>query len=339
VKVHYTGWLVDGTKFDSSRDRGSPNTFTVGQVVQGWNEALALMTVGARWKLTIPPALGYGERGSPPTIPAGATLIFDVELIDLHVAPTLPTFHPAVPEAQKTTASGLKYEVLKEGAGDAPAETDVVELKFALFNTKGDLVDCSEKTEKTLKARCTDLAVPFMKEALSMLKTGARLRFEVPPELCFGDKAMSPALPAKSTTVWEFELVSIVKPLPVPAFAMPEEAKTKTTPSGLKYEVIAEGDAAGASPKMGQRVKVHYAGWLPDGTLFDSSYQRGEETEFPLGGVIPGWNEGLAMMKPGATYKFVIPPALAYGARGAPPKIAPNATLVFLISLVSQADN
>jgi FKBP-type peptidyl-prolyl cis-trans isomerase len=334
VKVHYTGWLVDGTKFDSSRDRGAPTTFTVGQVVQGWNEALALMTVGARWKLTIPPALGYGERGSPPVIPANATLIFDVELLDIRFAPVLPTFHPCDAAAQKTTPTGLKYEVLAEGAGESPAPTETAELKYAFWNTKGELVDCSAKNEQTLKARAVDLALPFMKEAFALLKPGARIRFEVKPELGFGDKAVGPALPANSTTIWEIELVRVVKPLPVPEFSMPDEAKVKTTASGLKYEVIAEGDAAGASPKMGERVKVHYAGWLPDGTLFDSSYQRGEETVFPLGGVIAGWNEGLALMKPGATYKFVIPPALAYGKRGAPPKIAPDATLVFLITLV-----
>src|SRR5262245_30716559 len=81
VKVHYTGWLTDGTKFDSSRDRGTPTEFTVGQVIEGWNEALCMMTAGARWKLTIPPKLGYGEHGQGP-IPANATLVFDVELIE-----------------------------------------------------------------------------------------------------------------------------------------------------------------------------------------------------------------------------------------------------------------
>jgi len=332
VKVHYTGWLPDGTKFDSSRDRGAPNEFVVGQLVPGWNEALALMTVGARWKLTIPPALGYGERGAPPTIPANATLIFDLELIDLHATPPMPTFHAGDPAAQKTTASGIKYETLKEGAGDAPATTDVVVLKFALWNVKGDLVDCSEKNESTLKARAEDIQLAFVKEIVPLLKPGARVRFEVPPELCFGDRPAAPNLPGKSTTVWEFELVRVIKPLPVPAFAMPAEDKTKTTASGMKYEVIAEGE--GESPKRGDKVKVHYAGWTSDGALFDSSYGRGEEAVFPVAALIRGWSEGLMLMKPGATYRFVIPPALAYGARGAPPRIGPNATLVFLVTLV-----
>ena len=89
---------------------------------------------------------------------------------------------------------------------------------------------------------------------------------------------------------------------------------------------------------MGGRVMVHYAGWLTDGTLFDSSYGRGEEMEVQLGRVIRGWNEGLQLMKPGSTYRFVIPPELAYGAQAAGPKIGPNSTLVFLIKLVKVLD-
>ncbi len=330
VKVHYTGWLLDGTKFDSSRDRGAPTEFTVGQVIQGWNEALELMTVGARWKLTIPPALGYGARGMPPTIPADATLIFDVELLDFQ---SMPEFHAPDPAAQKKTASGLKYEVVSAGAGDPPAPDDAFELKYAFWNAKSELLDCTEKTGTSLKMRRADLPpLAFLKEAVDLLRPGARLRFEVPPELCFGDKAQGPQLPPNSTTIWELEMVRVMKPLPVPPFAMPEDAKLKTTASGLKYEVIEEGD--GVSPKMGETVKVHYAGWLTDGTLFDSSFQRGEPMDMRLGMVIRGWNEGLQLMKPGAVYKFVIPPQLAYGPRGAPPKIPANATLVFYIKLI-----
>ncbi|GFR45756.1 hypothetical protein Agub_g7171 [Astrephomene gubernaculifera] len=83
VHVHYTGTLTDGTKFDSSRDRGTPFVFRLGggQVIKGWDQGLLGMCVGERRKLKIPSHMGYGDSGSPPKIPGGATLIFDVELM------------------------------------------------------------------------------------------------------------------------------------------------------------------------------------------------------------------------------------------------------------------
>ena len=85
VLVHYTGWLPNGEKFDSSRDRSEPFSFTLGagQVIAGWDEGVAGMKVGGRRKLVIPPDLGYGTAGAPPDIPPGATLVFDVELVDV----------------------------------------------------------------------------------------------------------------------------------------------------------------------------------------------------------------------------------------------------------------
>ena len=84
VTIHYTGWLEsDGTKFDSSVDRGAPATFSLTQLIKGWQEGIPGMKVGGKRRLVIPPELGYGEHGSPPVIPGNARLIFDIELIDL----------------------------------------------------------------------------------------------------------------------------------------------------------------------------------------------------------------------------------------------------------------
>lgn len=106
----------------------------------------------------------------------------------------------------------------------------------------------------------------------------------------------------------------------------------QTTYSGLKYEVLRPG--TGARPSSFNRVKVHYHGYLPDGTVFDSSVQRGEPATFGLNQVIAGWREGIPLMQEGAKFRFTVPPQLAYGARGMPPKIGPNQTLMFDVDLL-----
>jgi FKBP-type peptidyl-prolyl cis-trans isomerase FklB len=117
---------------------------------------------------------------------------------------------------------------------------------------------------------------------------------------------------------------------------MAENAKKDgvvTTDSGLQYEIIEAGD--GATPGPEDKVIAHYKGTLLDGTVFDSSYDRGEPATFPVNGVIQGWQETLQMMKEGAKWRIVVPANLAYGPRGAGQLIGPNETLVFDIELIA----
>lgn len=332
VKVHYTGWLPDGTVFDSSLRHGQPMSFQLGRVIEGWNEGVGLMTPGARFKLTIPPELGYGTRGAGGVIPPNATLIFEVQLLEVTEGKTPPAFAKPVAEKQQKTESGLKYEILGEGEGDAPKTGEMLELEYAFWTTDGKMLDWSGYQQQATKTRIEDLRLAFLKEALPMMKPGARWRCEVPPELSFGKEARGP-LPPNSVTIWEVKLVRVIRPLAVPKFQASARESLKSTQSGLQYEVLQEGK--GRTPSMGEEVTVHYAGWLTDGTLFDASYERGEPTSFRLGQVIQGWNEGLQLMKEGAIYQFTIPAALAYGKSGSPPKIGPDATLVFRVELIS----
>jgi len=109
------------------------------------------------------------------------------------------------------------------------------------------------------------------------------------------------------------------------------ESAFKTTASGLQYKVVKEG--AGAKPGPKSKVTVHYVGTLPDGKEFDSSRKRDAKATFGLNHVIKGWTEGVQLMSPGATYKFIIPPELGYGKKGVPGTIPPNTDMHFEVEL------
>jgi FKBP-type peptidyl-prolyl cis-trans isomerase FklB len=108
-----------------------------------------------------------------------------------------------------------------------------------------------------------------------------------------------------------------------------------TTASGLRYRVLASGPASGRSPTLSDTVMVHYHGSLTDGTVFDSSLQRGQPATFGVGQVIPGWTEALQLMKPGDKWLISIPSQLAYGSRAVGAKIPPNSDLIFQVELLS----
>ncbi len=112
-----------------------------------------------------------------------------------------------------------------------------------------------------------------------------------------------------------------------------KRASVTTTQSGLQYEVLKRGNSNN-HPSAASKVRVHYHGTLIDGSVFDSSVERGQPSEFPLNGVIAGWTEGVQLMSPGDKFRFVIPSELAYGDRQASPKIPPGSTLIFDVELL-----
>jgi peptidylprolyl isomerase len=142
------------------------------------------------------------------------------------------------------------------------------------------------------------------------------------------------SMPATATTAANSTLVAQASSVDATDLMQEKNQDIVTTPSGLRYIEIQEGD--GAAPQSGQNVTVHYTGTLEDGTKFDSSRDRNRPFSFRLGAgqVIRGWDEGLSTMKVGGQRRLIIPPELGYGARGAGGVIPPNATLIFDVELL-----
>jgi FKBP-type peptidyl-prolyl cis-trans isomerase len=327
VEVHYVVRTKDGKKLESSRDRRQASRFFLGQApLPSWDECVGLMKPGARYKLYLP-------KGKS-KLKAEKDVIVELEL--MRVIET-PQFRKLDPSRLKTTESGLKYQLVKAGEGTPPGPDQSIRMRFAVWNSDGKLVICTEAGGRFIAGKTATLGfapgappLKFLPEAAQLMKPGDVFLLEVPPELCFGDQSVSPQLPGGSTTIWEVELVEILE---IPDFSKPDPKKLIKTKSGLAYEILKEG--SGEKPKATDTVTVHYAGWLEDGTLFDSSYSRGQTTSFGLNQVIRGWTEGLQLMSEGAIYKLVIPGDLAYGSR--PPRgsgIPVDATLIFQVELV-----
>ena len=148
---------------------------------------------------------------------------------------------------------------------------------------------------------------------------------KLPPALTL---AASLLLPACQTVETPSE------PASVSQAATPDASGVVTTPSGLRYRVLASGPADGRSPRREDFVSVHYRGTLTDGTVFDSSYDRGRPATFGVGQVIPGWTEALQLMKPGDKWLLLIPQHLAYGPRAVGGKIPPFSDLVVEVELL-----
>ena len=230
---------------------------------------------------------------------------------------------------EATTESGLKYEVITLGTGEKPNESDKVEVHYHGTLLDGTVFDSSVDRGETIKFGLNQV-IKGWTEGLQLMPTGSKFKFTIPPELAYGERKAG-SIPPNSTLIFEVELFSIEKAFVDTDFSLP--GKEEVTKSGLRMIIHKEGD--GEVAKAGQTVHVHYTGLLETGKKFDSSHDRGQAFSFKLGQgrVIKGWEEALALMRPGEKRTLIIPPELGYGERAAGP-IPPNSILIFEVELV-----
>ena len=334
VVVHYTGKLLNDTVFDSSVKRGQPFTFTLGagQVIKGWDEAFQLLQVGDKATIKFGPELGYGPQAMG-SIPANSTLIFDIELLDV-----IEGLKPWDIKGKDTitTASGLKYVMVKENkAGEQVTAGSKASVHYSGYFKNGKMFDSSVERGQpfTLKVGAGQV-IRGWDEGLALLRKGEKAKLIIPYQLAYGEQGRPPVIPEKSDLIFDVEIVDVQKVVP-PVLYNIKNLEAKKTASGLTYyEVNRSASTNRAMP--GKTVKVHYSGYLADGKMFDSSVERGEPIEFPLGQgqVIPGWEEGIALMNVGDKLRLIIPYQLAYGEQGRAPIIPAKADLTFDVELI-----
>lgn len=206
VKVHYTGWTVEGVMFDSSVQRGEPVEFPLTRVIPGWTEGVQLMSAGDQFRLWIPAELAYKDR---PGAPQGM-LVFDVELISFKQGPKppeVPKDVAAPPKDAKKTASGLAYKVLSKGSGaQKPQASSTVSVHYSGWTTDGKMFDSSVMRGEPASFPLQGVIAGWT-EGLQLMVVGERTRFWIPEALAYGGRPGAPA----GMLVFDVELLSIEK--------------------------------------------------------------------------------------------------------------------------------
>ena len=338
VQVHYTGWLADSTKFDSSRDRNEPLEFMLGsgQVIVGWDIGIEGMKLGEVRRLKIPAALAYGNNAVGP-IPANADLLFEVELVSAEKS--LEQDVLLKPEVLKWKSVQSGIEIFDEKTGTGTELRTGMELTFHYTGwlVNGHKFGSSKDMGKSAKAVLgLGRMIKGLELGLESLKQGGVRWLRISPSMAYGPVPMTD-IPANSTLIFRIQADNVHFDEEMAAlmdfFPNVDAIKWVEAHEGLKYFIEKEG--RGSPVKSGEVIKAHYTGWLSDGSKFDSSRDRGEPISLQLGAgrVIRGWDLGLEGMKPGEKRLLLIPPSLGYGSRGGGP-IPPDATLIFAVEMM-----
>ena len=211
VKVHYTGKLEDGTKFDSSLDRNEPFTFELGagMVIKGWDEGFLLLHVGDKATLKIPPHLGYGERGAGSAIPPNATLIFEVELLEIMPVVKIKEFD-IKGKVRSKTESGLEYILVSEGTGIKAAAGNTVSVHYTGYLEDGTIFDSSVKRDQPFSfVLGMGRVIKGWDEGVALMKIGDKVRLIIPSELGYGERGAGGVIPPNTTLIFDIELLEV----------------------------------------------------------------------------------------------------------------------------------
>ncbi len=258
----------------------------------------------------------------------GATAVMDMELIEVVSPPEAPIDLVAAPPGATVLEKGLTIRTLEEAAKvDQPEPQDIVTIEYTSWDPSGEVLDASIWNPAPTKVELKSVPAGI-KEAILTMSVGQKIRMWVPKDMH----------DAKSAIVTDMHLVSITHrpaPIPAPADVAAAPKRARKTKSGLRYQILERKAVSRKKPKATETVEVHYTGWTTDGEMFDSSVTRGVSSKFPLNRVVPGWSEGLQLMRPGQRFRFWIPAELAYkGSEG-----KPQGMLVFDVELLSIVDD
>ncbi|XP_015086548.1 peptidyl-prolyl cis-trans isomerase FKBP62-like [Solanum pennellii] len=328
VEVHYVGTLLDGTQFDSSRDRGTPFKFKLGegQVIKGWDEGIKTMKKGEKALFTIPPDMAYGESGSPPTIPTNATLQFEVELLSWI----------SIKDICKD--GGIFKKILVEGEGwQNPKDLDEVSVKYEARLEDGTVVSKSDGVEFTVE---DGYFCPALSKAVKTMKKGEKVLLIVKPQYAFGQTGKvgsreEGGVPPNATLQINLELIS---------WRIVSEV---TNDKKVLKRILKEGEGY-ERPNDGALVKVKLIGKLQDGTVFVKKGHNEEEPfEFKIDEeqVVDGLDKAVKKMKKGEIALITIQPEYAFGAFDSPQDLAvvPGNSIVYyeveLVSFVKEKES